>query len=116
MAASSQLGIKQLLEAEGKAQEIVNKARKDKVALIKQAHDEAEKEVAEYRAKRNKEFEAFSRTHLSGTDMYTKQLAVQTDEQISKASIDIKSHAEEVIDFLLKVVADVKTDYTVETR
>lgn len=50
--------------------------------------------------------------YLAGTDVYTKQLAGQTEEQIQKAHLDIKGHAEEVIDFLLKVVADVRTDYT----
>jgi hypothetical protein len=48
---------------------------------------------------------------LAGTDSYTKQLATQTEEQIQKAHVDLKAHADEVIDFLLKVVADVRTDY-----
>ena len=80
--ATSQVGIKQLLEAEQKAQEIVNKARKgndslikyyflinkkiniiylDRVALLKQAKEEAEKEVAEYKAKRTIEYEAYAK-------------------------------------------------------
>jgi hypothetical protein len=33
----------------------------DKVVLLKQARDEAEKEVSEYRAKRTREFEEYSR-------------------------------------------------------
>jgi V-type H+-transporting ATPase subunit G len=105
--ATSQVGIKQLLEAEQKAQEIVNKARKDRVALLKQAKEEAEKEVAEYKAKRTIEYEAYAKKHLSGTENYTKQLSIQSEEQIRKQEADLKSNSEEVINILLKFVEDV---------
>ncbi|XP_022767351.1 V-type proton ATPase subunit G-like isoform X2 [Durio zibethinus] len=50
-------GIQQLLAAEQEAQHIVNAARNAKMARLKQAKEEAEKEIAEYRAQVEKEFQ-----------------------------------------------------------
>ncbi|XP_039047611.1 V-type proton ATPase subunit G-like [Hibiscus syriacus] len=43
-------GIQQFLAAEQEAQHIVNSARNAKMARLKQAKEEAEKQIAEYRA------------------------------------------------------------------
>lgn len=45
-----QSGIQQLLAAEQEAQQIVNAARAAKSARLRQAKEEAEREIAEYRA------------------------------------------------------------------
>ncbi|KAF8402743.1 hypothetical protein HHK36_010833 [Tetracentron sinense] len=50
-------GIQLLLAAEQEAQHIVNGARNAKMARLKQAKDEAEKEIAEYRAHVEAEFQ-----------------------------------------------------------
>ncbi|TQD80404.1 hypothetical protein C1H46_034048 [Malus baccata] len=50
-------GIQQLLAAEQEAQHIVNAARSAKMARLKQAKDEAEREIAEYRAHVESEFQ-----------------------------------------------------------
>ena len=55
-----QAGIRRLLQAEQKAQELVQKARRDKVAKLKQAKEEAEKEIEAYRAKREAEFAEYA--------------------------------------------------------
>eukprot|EP01115_Flamella_aegyptia_P008841 TRINITY_DN36_c0_g1_i1.p1 TRINITY_DN36_c0_g1~~TRINITY_DN36_c0_g1_i1.p1 ORF type:complete len:111 (+),score=39.39 TRINITY_DN36_c0_g1_i1:316-648(+) len=107
---SGQAGVKTLLDAEQKAQEIVNKARRDKVALLKQARDEADKEIAEYRQKRQKEYDEYAKTHVTGTDTYAKQLAVQTKESISKLEKDIVVHKDKVIQLLVKSVTEVYTE------
>jgi len=110
MANAGQFGIKQLLEAEGKAQEIVNKARKDKAALLKQARDDAEREIKEYYAQRQQQFDDYQKSHLAGTGSYAAQLAQQTDVQIKKTGEDIEIHREKVLSVLLGFVAEVHTD------
>ncbi|XP_013698393.1 V-type proton ATPase subunit G1 isoform X1 [Brassica napus] len=50
-------GIQQLLAAEQEAQHIVNAARTAKMARLKQAKEEAEKEIAEYKAKTEQDFQ-----------------------------------------------------------
>nr|XP_016509493.1 PREDICTED: V-type proton ATPase subunit G 1-like [Nicotiana tabacum] len=58
MASSSgQNGIQLLLAAEQEAQHIVNNARTAKQARLKQAKEEAEKEIAEFRAYMEAEFQ-----------------------------------------------------------
>jgi len=105
--ATGQLGIKQLLDAEQKAQEIVNIARKEKVALIKKAQDDAEREINEYKAQRQAEFEGYERTHLAGTQGYQTQLAIQTDEQIKTLDAQLKKSGSQVVDLLLKLLQEV---------
>ncbi|KAF0935501.1 hypothetical protein E2562_034283 [Oryza meyeriana var. granulata] len=50
-------GIQQLLAAEQEAQQIVNAARSAKSARLRQAKEEAEREIAEYRAQMEAEFQ-----------------------------------------------------------
>ncbi|KAG1368140.1 hypothetical protein COCNU_14G006080 [Cocos nucifera] len=50
-------GIQQLLAAEQEAQHIVNASRNEKMARLKQAKEEAEKDVAEYRAHMEAQFQ-----------------------------------------------------------
>jgi len=107
--ASNQLGIRQLLDAETKAQETVAKARKEKTTLLKQAKDEADKEIADYKLKKQKEFQEYSSKHLDGTNAITQQLAQSTSEQIAKIQKEATS-SEKVIDLLLKFVTEVHTD------
>ncbi|KAL0298975.1 UNVERIFIED_CONTAM: V-type proton ATPase subunit G 1 [Sesamum radiatum] len=56
-ASSSQNGIQLLLAAEQEAQHIVNAARTAKQARLKQAKEEAEREIAEFRAQVEAEFQ-----------------------------------------------------------
>jgi len=116
MAARNQLGIKQLMDAEAEAQEIVNKARKEKVQLLKQAQDEAAKEIAAYRAQRQQQFEKFSAEQLSGTDIYTRELAKQTEETIKKLQYEYESKSKDVIQMLLHSVTDVHTEADVAAK
>ncbi|KAI3875325.1 hypothetical protein MKW92_013804 [Papaver armeniacum] len=50
-------GIQQLLAAEQEAQHIVNKARNLKTSRLKQAKEEAEREIAQYRAQVEADFQ-----------------------------------------------------------
>ncbi|KAJ0764166.1 putative vacuolar (H+)-ATPase G subunit [Helianthus annuus] len=50
-------GIQLLLTAEQEAQQIVNAARNAKLARLKQAKEEAEKEVAEFRAQMEADYQ-----------------------------------------------------------
>lgn len=56
-AGRSQNGIQLLLAAEQEAQHIVNAAKQAKMGRLKQAKEEAEKEIAEFRAQMEAEFQ-----------------------------------------------------------
>eukprot|EP01088_Endostelium_zonatum_P021642 TRINITY_DN8689_c0_g1_i1.p1 TRINITY_DN8689_c0_g1~~TRINITY_DN8689_c0_g1_i1.p1 ORF type:complete len:114 (-),score=39.72 TRINITY_DN8689_c0_g1_i1:95-436(-) len=49
-------GIQQLIEAEQKAAEMINQARRERQEYLRQAKDQAEKEVASERSKMEAEF------------------------------------------------------------
>ncbi|CAA6671975.1 unnamed protein product [Spirodela intermedia] len=75
-------GIQQLLAAEQEAQHIVNAARNAKLARLKQAKDEAEKEIAEYRAQVEAEFQKKVLESSGDSGSNVKRLAVETDAKI----------------------------------
>jgi len=110
MATSNQVGIKQLLEAEQKAQEIVNNARKEKAALLRRAREEAEKEVSAYRAKRQKEYEQKLEDQSKGDTASTDDLRKKADQEIVKIEEALQKNTEKVIELLLNAVKTVELE------
>jgi len=104
---SSQQGIQQLLQAEQRAQEIIAKARKEKTTLLKQAKDDADREVAQLRAVKEAQFQDYIKKHAGTTDEYTKQLEVETSRQINDIGLLANAHVNEVIQLLLNSVTNV---------
>lgn len=54
-------GLKRLLEAEAKANEIVKQAKKDRLIKLKRAKEEAEIEIEKFKAEKQAEFEAYKK-------------------------------------------------------
>eukprot|EP01103_Thecamoeba_quadrilineata_P001745 TRINITY_DN11595_c0_g1_i1.p1 TRINITY_DN11595_c0_g1~~TRINITY_DN11595_c0_g1_i1.p1 ORF type:complete len:131 (+),score=34.54 TRINITY_DN11595_c0_g1_i1:41-394(+) len=106
----SQAGIKQLLDAEKKADEIVAHARREKTQLLKRAREEAELEINEFRAFRNADFQRKTNQQSGDKDIYIKNLSDKTEEEIARAQEDASHHAEEVINLLLNYVTEVYTE------
>ncbi|KAJ1272616.1 hypothetical protein BS78_06G216700 [Paspalum vaginatum] len=92
-----QSGIQQLLAAEQEAQQIVNAARAAKSARLRQAKEEAEREIAEYRAQSSGD---------SGANV--KRLEEETAIKIEQLSQQAASISPEVIQMLLRHVTTVK--------
>eukprot|EP01087_Luapelamoeba_hula_P015405 TRINITY_DN459_c0_g1_i1.p1 TRINITY_DN459_c0_g1~~TRINITY_DN459_c0_g1_i1.p1 ORF type:complete len:117 (-),score=38.74 TRINITY_DN459_c0_g1_i1:42-392(-) len=106
-----QQGIKKLLQAEQKAQELIAKARRDKGAKLKQAKDEAEKEIDAYRARREAEYAEYEGKFGSTSVDYAKQLEVKTEQEIREMQQGVKQGRDPVIQMLLECVANVNLDY-----
>uniref|UniRef100_A0A0D9VJX2 V-type proton ATPase subunit G n=1 Tax=Leersia perrieri TaxID=77586 RepID=A0A0D9VJX2_9ORYZ len=92
-------GIQQLLAAEQEAQQIVNAARS---ARLRQAKEEAEREIAEYRA----QMEAELQSGDSGANV--KRLEQETDTKIAQLKEQAANVSPEVIQMLLRHVTTVK--------
>ncbi|XP_066347899.1 V-type proton ATPase subunit G1-like [Miscanthus floridulus] len=90
-----QSGIQQLLAAEQEAQQIVNAARAAKSARLRQAKEEAEREIAEYRAQMEAEFQR-------------KVAEEETATKIEQLNQQAASISPEVIQMLLRHVTTVK--------
>ncbi|CAN8325960.1 unnamed protein product [Cochlearia groenlandica] len=95
-------GIQMLLTAEQEAGRIVSAARTAKLARMKQAKDEAEKEMEEYRLKLEEEYQ----TQVSGTDQETaaKRLDEETDGRIHSLKDSGSKVSKEVVKMLIKYV------------
>eukprot|EP01113_Clastostelium_recurvatum_P044046 TRINITY_DN738_c0_g1_i1.p1 TRINITY_DN738_c0_g1~~TRINITY_DN738_c0_g1_i1.p1 ORF type:complete len:123 (+),score=37.19 TRINITY_DN738_c0_g1_i1:3-371(+) len=103
----SQVGIQQLLQAEQRAQEKIAAARKEKTILMKQAKDEADRDIAEYRAQREAQYQEHSKKHMGSTDEYTKSLGRDTALQIDGITKMARDNQDKVISLLLDSVTQV---------
>jgi len=110
-----QEGIKSLLAAEKEAENIIARARADKNALLKSARDEAERTVADFRARREGEFQDYSKKHLGSKDEFANSLAAKTQREIEEMNVGVGTKGNDVVQLLLNTVADVNVD-VVETR
>ncbi|XP_061374245.1 V-type proton ATPase subunit G-like [Gastrolobium bilobum] len=104
----SQGGIQQLLAAEQEAQRIVNAAKNEKLARLKQAKEEAEKEIAEYRAQLEYEFQKKVSDTSGDSGANVKRLEQETEAKIHHLKKDSARISDDVVTMLLKYVTSVK--------
>lgn len=105
---AKQGGIKLLLAAEQDAQRIINEARTAKVARLRQAKEEAEREAAAYRAQREEEYQKQKAGQSGDSDSTVKRLDIETEEKIKALTGEAKVESRSVTDLLLKFVETVK--------
>ncbi|ONI15352.1 hypothetical protein PRUPE_3G038600 [Prunus persica] len=102
-------GIQQLLTAEQEAQHIVNAARSAKMARLKQAKDEAEREIAETRSQVELQFQKKVAAQSSGdSGANVKRLEHETEHKINHLSSEASRISSDVVQMLLKQVTTVK--------
>ncbi|KAI4370658.1 hypothetical protein MLD38_018983 [Melastoma candidum] len=107
-ASRSQNGIQSLLAAEQEAQRIVAAAREAKMARLRQAKEEAEMEIAEFRAQMERESQrkVFESSDDSGPNV--KRLDQETESKIEQLQIEGSRISYDVVQMLLKHVTTVK--------
>ncbi|KAK1382479.1 V-type proton ATPase subunit G [Heracleum sosnowskyi] len=103
-----QNGIQLLLAAEQEAQSIVNAARNEKMARLKQAKDEAEKEVAGFRAQMELEFQQKVTESSGDSGANVKRLEKETAAKIDNLKAEASRISQDVVHMLLKHVTTVK--------
>ncbi|KAG6412738.1 hypothetical protein SASPL_125424 [Salvia splendens] len=108
MASSSQNGIQLLLAAEQEAQHIVNAARTAKQARLKQAKEEAEKEIAEFRAQMEAEYQRKVAESSGDSGANVKRLEEETDGKIHHLKAEASRISPDVVSMLLRHVTTVK--------
>ncbi|KAK0585795.1 hypothetical protein LWI29_034076 [Acer saccharum] len=101
-------GIQQLLAAEQEAQLIVNAARNEKLIRLKQAKEEAEKEIAAYRAQMEREFQRKVAESSGDSGANVKRLEKETDARIHHLKAESEKISDGVVQMLLKHVTSVK--------
>ncbi|PWA89157.1 Vacuolar (H+)-ATPase G subunit [Artemisia annua] len=103
-----QNGIQLLLAAEQEAQQIVNAARNAKLARLKQAKEEAEKEVAEFRTQMEADFQRKLAETSGDSGANVKRLEKETEEKIQHLRTVADRISHDVVDMLLKLVTSVR--------
>nr|GMD59185.1 V-type proton ATPase subunit G-like [Ipomoea batatas] len=103
----AQGGIQMLLNAEQDAQQIIASARNVKMARLRQAHDEAEREVTNYRT----QLEADYQKQISdgSSDSSVKRLEAETDTRIRKMKEASSRVSPDVVSMLIRHITTVRT-------
>ncbi|CAM8952439.1 unnamed protein product [Rhodiola kirilowii] len=102
-------GIQQLLTAEQEAQQIVNSARTEKMARLRQAKEEAQREIAAYRSQIELEFQKKVSQSSGDSGANVKRLEQETDTKINHLKTEAASISSDVVSMLLKQVTTVQT-------
>ncbi|KAI7838338.1 hypothetical protein COHA_007906 [Chlorella ohadii] len=105
---AGQDGIQRLLAAEQEAQAIVTRARKAKTDRLKQAKDEAEREIAVFKSEREAEFKGKVTDHSSSSDANVTRLADESARAVKAIQDSVQHKKKEVLDLLMHHVTTVK--------
>ncbi|RYP70773.1 hypothetical protein DL771_005268 [Monosporascus sp. 5C6A] len=108
MSAQNSAGIQTLLDAEREASKIVQKAREYRTKRVREARDEAKKEVDAYRKKKEEEFKKFEAEHTQGNKQAEDEANREADAKIQEIQAAGKKSQSKVVDDLVKAVLEVK--------
>ncbi|XP_055974769.1 V-type proton ATPase subunit G 1-like [Sorex fumeus] len=99
--------IQQLLQAEKRAVE-VSEARKRKNRRLKQAKEEAQAEIKQYRLQRVKEFKAKEAEVLGSHGSCSTEVEKETQEKMTVLQTYFQQNRDEVLDNLLAFICDIQ--------
>ncbi|CAM6082947.1 unnamed protein product [Calypogeia fissa] len=100
-------GIPLLLAAEEDAQHIVGNARAAKTQRLRQAKDEAERDIAAYRRERNSDFYKNQEVSSGSVDSTVKRLEKDTDNKIQALKEEAMKVKDSVSNILMHYVTTV---------
>ncbi|KAI8964296.1 vacuolar ATPase [Daldinia sp. FL1419] len=94
--------------AEREASKIVQKAREFRTKRVREARDEAKKEVEAYRRAKDEEFKRFEAEHTQGNKQAEDEANREADAKIKEIQAAGQKSQDKVVEDLLKAVFDVK--------
>ncbi|KAI0109323.1 vacuolar ATPase [Hypoxylon sp. NC0597] len=106
--AQNSAGIQTLLDAEREASKIVQKAREYRTKRVREARDEAKKEIEAYRKAKDEEFKKFEAEHTQGNKQAEEEANKEADAKIKEIQAAGKKNQDKVVEELLKAVFEVK--------
>ncbi|XP_019701708.1 V-type proton ATPase subunit G-like [Elaeis guineensis] len=101
-------GVHMLLTAEQEAQQIISSARNMKLARLKQAKDEAQREAAAYRTSLEEEHQRRISERSGSSDSNVKRLEEETEVKIKRLKDASSSVRSEVVGMLMKHITTIK--------
>uniref|UniRef100_A0A8C9F121 V-type proton ATPase subunit G n=1 Tax=Pavo cristatus TaxID=9049 RepID=A0A8C9F121_PAVCR len=107
---SQSQGIQQLLQAEKRAKDKLEEAKKRKGRRLKQAKEEAIAEIDHYRLQREKEFRNKQMNVMGSQGNLSAQIEEQTTETIRNLTSSYQKNKESMMKKLLNIIYDVKPE------
>ncbi|KAM6415084.1 V-type proton ATPase subunit G 3 [Rhynochetos jubatus] len=104
---SQSQGIQQLLQAEKRAKDKLEEAKKRKGKRLKQAKEEAIAEIDHYRLQREKEFRKKQTNVMGSQGNLSAKIEEQTRESIQNLTSSYHKNMESMMKKLLSVVCDI---------
>ena len=101
-------GVKQLLDAEKRAAERVEEARRKKIQTMKRAKAEAEQDIAKFREEKEAEFRNRAQTDAGSSNDDSAAINKDLEEKLATLKTSVKKNEKEVIDTLINIVCDIK--------
>lgn len=101
--------IQTLREADEQSKATIDAARKERDSRLKQAAVEAEAEIAEYRATRDREYHAEMDKSKGSTGDASKKIATDAQKNIERTLASAAGKKAAVVDMLVGYVKDVRT-------
>mmetsp|Transcript_46460 Transcript_46460/g.88707 ORF Transcript_46460/g.88707 Transcript_46460/m.88707 type:complete len:112 (-) Transcript_46460:355-690(-) len=105
--ANSQDGIQALLAAEQEAQAIVTAARAEKATKLKQAREEAEREITAYKADLEEKYQGRLSEQSGSSGANVERLSTETNQQIQAVKQQAAANSKAVLSTLLSMVTTV---------
>ncbi|KAJ2607436.1 hypothetical protein H4S08_004828 [Coemansia sp. RSA 1365] len=109
MSASSSQGIHTLLEAEQEASKIVEQARDYRIEHLKDARNEATKDIAKLQARKNEELVEIQKKSANQTEL-TQSIAAETQQRLATIKSQFEKNKQEAVNRLIAAVSTVQFD------
>eukprot|EP00428_Durinskia_dybowskii_P064305 CAMPEP_0170376018 /NCGR_PEP_ID=MMETSP0117_2-20130122/11478_1 /TAXON_ID=400756 /ORGANISM="Durinskia baltica, Strain CSIRO CS-38" /LENGTH=173 /DNA_ID=CAMNT_0010631147 /DNA_START=93 /DNA_END=612 /DNA_ORIENTATION=- len=110
MAAASQELIRQLLQAEKEAEEVIAGAKRNRLAKLKQARDKAEEDLKVFKEEQERKFQKDMGGKAAADP--TAELKSSTQQQLDSVNRDYQANKDRAIQYILGRVLDVPTQLT----
>lgn len=81
-----------------------------KAQRLKEAKEEAAKEIEEYRKHRELQFQEKQQKYAGSKDDFAQKMQVDTQKKIKQIEAEVEANKEEVIKRLLELVNDIKPE------
>ncbi|XP_049663709.1 V-type proton ATPase subunit G 3 isoform X2 [Accipiter gentilis] len=107
---SQSQGIQQLLQAEKRAKDKLEEAKKRKGKRLKQAKEEAIAEIDHYRLQREKEFRNKQTNVMGSQGNLSAKIEEQTTETVRNLTSSYHKNMENMMKKLLSTICDIKPE------
>lgn len=85
-------------------------ASTEKAQRLKEAKEEAAKEIEEYRKTREVQFQEKQQNYAGSKDDFAQKMQEETKKKIQQIELQVEAHKEVVIKRLLELVSDIKPE------